>query len=471
MSFQIDIDGVSRARYERERAARAEAERLLEAKSRELYAANTRLAEQAHRLEAAVADRVRELQAAHDRAEAANAAKSVFLANMSHEIRTPLNGIMGLIGALAQTPLNARQAEMVSLIETSGATLVRLLSDILDMSKIEAGKLDLEVAPFDLRDAIETAIEVFRLRAEDKGLDFEVSFGPSVQGMFEGDVVRLRQIVSNLASNAVKFTQAGSVKISVEVDDADDGTSHLRLIVDDTGIGFDDATRQGLFTRFQQADSSITRLFGGTGLGLAICQSLCGLMGGSINAVSTLGRGSRFTLGLPLQRISALAALDRGVSRAGASVLGERAALDLSTVKLLLVDDHPINRRVVQLILEPLGVRLTQAHNGAQALDAWRAESFDLILMDMQMPVLDGLEATRLLRLEEAASGRPRTPVVMLSANAMRHHVAQAHEAGSDLHLAKPVSPGSLFAALQQALALPRETSGSLGLIDGPALG
>jgi two-component system, sensor histidine kinase len=433
-------------------------ERVAE-RTAELDIANQRLGEEAQRLEAAVADRVQELQVAHDRAEAANAAKSMFLANMSHEIRTPLNGVMGVVGALSKTTLDTRQAEMVGLLHTSGETLVRLLSDILDMSKIEAGKLDLELAPFDLHEAVETAVEVFRLRADDKGLDFQVHYGVSAQGRFIGDAVRLRQVISNLTSNAIKFTAHGAVTVAVDVDDAAEGPAQLTVTVSDTGCGFDAEAGEVLFSRFQQADGTITRKFGGTGLGLAICQSLCQLHGGSITAASTPGEGSQFQVILPLQRAVSLA--QPGLADPGGDAdAGEGSLGDMTDLRILLVDDHPINRRVIHLLLDPLGIVITDAENGEQALDAWRSGAFDIILMDMQMPVMDGLEATRLLRQEEQALGRVRTPVIMVSANAMRHHVLQAEEAGSDLHLAKPVSADTLFEALATALTLQSEGSG-----------
>ena len=386
-----------------------------------------------------------EVNAARAAAEAANRAKSDFLANMSHEIRTPLNGVIGVTAALARTPLSESQREMVGLIERSGETLERLVSDVLDVSKIEAGKLEIEAAPFDLESELDGVADVYRLRAHEKGLGFELRRQPMAQGVFLGDAVRLRQVLGNLLSNAVKFTQSGHVAVDVEVvaDDGEAPGQRLRVSVSDTGVGFPEAFARELFDRFAQADGAITRRFGGTGLGLAICRSLVAMMGGQITAESRPGEGSRFTFELPLAPVEGVA--DEGVA-------AEPAPVRLEGRRVLLAEDHPINQRVVELILAPFGVDLTIAPDGAAALSILEGERFDLILMDMQMPGVDGLAATRTLRAREAAGATPPTPVLMLSANAMREHREAARAAGADAHLAKPVTAEALVSAIAELL-------------------
>lgn len=403
-----------------------------------------------------VTDRVAAEQALRDAkaaAEAANRAKSDFLANMSHEIRTPLNGVIGIVDALTRTPLSDEQAEMVGLIRSSGHTLERLVSDILDVSKIEAGQLTLEHRPFDLEEALEP-LAVMRARAEDKGLAFHVRRTPEARGVFMGDSTRIRQVLGNLLSNAVKFTAEGSVTVGVEVwSDHPEGLGdahRLALTVEDTGVGFgsDHATR--LFERFNQADSTITRRFGGTGLGLSICRSLVEMMGGEIEARSTPGAGSRFRFVLPLRRGASLADYDARQPDSGSVALPQAAR----PLRVLLAEDHPTNQRVVQLILASQGAEVVITGDGAQALAAFRAGPFDVVLMDMQMPVMDGLSATRAIReLEASTPGRRRTPLVMLSANAMAEHREDALAAGADSHVAKPITAASLLAGIEAVVA------------------
>jgi PAS domain S-box-containing protein len=392
-----------------------------------------------------------EMAAARAAAEAANQAKSDFLANMSHEIRTPLNGVIGIAGALRRTPLTPDQQEMVSLIEGSGVSLERLVSDVLDFSKIEAGRLEIETRVFDLRPELDGLLEMHRLRAADKGLAFPVTWGPQARGAFVGDSVRLKQVVANLLSNAVKFTEAGSVAVWIDVVEpaAPDAPPSLQVEIQDTGVGFDDASAAKLFQRFSQADATITRRFGGTGLGLSITRGIVELMDGAIHAVSRPGEGSLFRVAIPLPRARPLAAV--ALEAPEVVDLGRLAGL-----RVLLAEDHAVNQRVITLILGPLGVEVTIVEDGAKAVEAFQAGDYDLVLMDMQMPVMDGLAATRALRGHETRSpARPRTPIVMLSANAMAQHRAEAQASGADLHLAKPITPAALIAGVLEAIDLP----------------
>ena len=391
------------------------------------------------------------LAEARDAAQAANAAKSQFLANMSHEIRTPLNGVIGLAQALARTGLSPQQAEMLDLIQSSGRTLQVLLSDILDLARVESGRLELSEESFDLGRAVREAAQLYEASARDKGLQFFVEIAPEVDCWITGDLVRLKQILTNLVSNAVKFTGEGFVSLTAAPGPARDGVQTLRFSVEDTGIGFDAQTRERLFSRFEQADGAITRKFGGSGLGLAISRQLAEMMGGDLDCESEPGGGSAFILTVPFKAARAPIATDHGAV--------DDEADETGTIRVLMADDHPVNRRVVEMILAQADVALTSVEDGAQALQAVRDGDYDLILMDMQMPVMDGLTAMREIRLHEAAMGLGRTPIVMLTANALPEHVAAAEAAGADRHLPKPFDAAEL---LHLVVALPRAMARSI---------
>ncbi|WGM37886.1 ATP-binding protein [Caulobacter sp. NIBR1757] len=397
-------------------------------------------------LVSSLAGEARDYEAAVDQARAAAASRDVFLANMSHEIRTPLNGVVGVAHALEQTPLNPSQREMVGLIGGSGRVLERLLSDVLDSAKIEAGAFTLESLAFDLRSEIDAAALLMRDRAAEKGVGFDLAVSPSADGVFVGDAVRLRQIVANLASNAVKFTDAGSVRIQADVIDRDSGPL-LILTVSDDGIGFDAEVAGRLFQPFTQADTSITRRFGGSGLGLSISRALAETMGGALSASSTPGVGSTFTLTVPLARGQLEPAAER-------SLPVEQPEQGL---RVLVAEDHPTNQKVVRMFLEPHGIEVVVAENGQIALDLWRAGGFDAVLMDMQMPVMDGVAAVERIRAIEQARGLARTPIAMLTANAMAEHRAAALAAGADGHITKPVTPASLLEGLMTVLSARQE--------------
>ena len=393
----------------------------------------------------------RALAEARDVAQSANSAKSQFLANMSHEIRTPLNGVIGVAQALAKTPLSAQQEEMLELIQSSGHTLQVLLSDILDLARVESGRLELSSDTFHLGRAVREAAQLYETSAEAKGLQFFVEITPEADTWIVGDVVRIKQILTNLVSNAVKFTGTGFVSLTAALGPDRVGVPTLRFSVEDTGIGFDSETRARLFSRFEQADGAITRRFGGSGLGLAISRQLAEMMGGDLDCESEPGGGSAFILTIPFNAAEAPASAPDLVADAPE---GEQAI-----IRVLLADDHPVNRKVVEMILSQANVELTSVENGAEAVQACRDGDFHIILMDMQMPVMDGLTATREIRLHEAAMGLTRTPIVMLTANALSEHIASAEAAGADRHLAKPFDAADL---LNLVATLPHAAAASL---------
>jgi len=392
------------------------------------------------------AEELETLKGAKAQAEAASEAKSAFLATMSHEIRTPLNGILGMAQALAVDPgLTQNQRAKLEVIRKSGESLLAILNDVLDLSKIEAGKLELEQIEFDPAELAQGAYASFKPLAVEKGLDLKLAVDPDA-GVYLGDPTRIRQVLYNLISNAVKFTERGEVRVGIEPDAADG----IRLVVADSGIGMEPAQLARIFGKFEQADASSTRRYGGTGLGLALCRDLCGLMGGSITAESEPGRGARFIVSLPLPRVADHAEMQDPPSP------GETAGLegDPGALRVLAAEDNPVNQLVLKTLLAEVGVDPTIVENGAQALEAWTANDFDLILMDIQMPEVDGIQAARAIRKEEARTGRLRVPIIALTANAMSHQVAEYVSAGMDAHVAKPIDLRTLCSTIETLLAV-----------------
>ncbi len=383
------------------------------------------------------------LRAETARAEAANRAKGDFLANMSHEIRTPLNAIIGMSDLLEHDPNGPEAREFLETIRTSGGTLLELINDILDLSKIDAGQLKLESGPFDLKHCIEDSVATFAGAAKLRGLQISAEIAPSVPDCVNGDALRMRQILVNLLSNAVKFTQKGGVVLRVFA--AEDGG--VVFEVSDTGIGIRPEDHDKLFRNFSQVDSSTSRRFGGTGLGLAITQRLVTMMGGTITVDSVSGRGSTFRVAIPFASADTAAA---GASAAN----GEAIPLDASfaekfPMRILVVEDNPVNQRVVAIMLKRLGYEVSLAGDGQQALDAFEKSPADLVFMDVQMPVMDGFEATRSLRAKYDGAARPW--IIALTANAMHGEREVCLARGMDDYIAKPVRHEQLAAALRHA--------------------
>ena len=526
------------------------------------------LAEHRDHLEAAVEDRTAELSASRDRAEAATQVKSEFLANMSHEIRTPLNGVLGMLGLALDGSLTGEQREWLDTAEASAAHLLGVLNDILDLSKIDAGCLSLTPEPVRLADIVVDALRLQASRADEKGIELICRLAADVPDRVLADGLRLRQIVGNLVGNAVKFTEHGEVEVSVAVGSSDGPTREIALSVRDTGIGIDPAKLPSLFAAFAQADSSITRRYGGTGLGLAICRQLATLMGGQVSIESEVGRGTVFTLRVPLPVVAVAPAttnelaaarfvvlvpndrqrehLEDELRRRGASVVSRVAdatgptpthaivdggfagqgfeaaarlraqscrvmvivpfstqgaaiqrcrelgcewiakpflAADLidkmtatgptavsvpvtaptphaaprqfPALRILIAEDHPVNQRYARTLLSRDGHTVSVANNGIECLAMLAEAGFDLVLMDMQMPQMDGLEATRRIRAAEQGTAR-HLPIIATTANAMKSDEELCLAAGMDGYVSKPIRPARLFEVMEQVLGAAR---------------
>jgi signal transduction histidine kinase/ActR/RegA family two-component response regulator len=428
-------------RYSNETGATARTLELLRKTMIERRALESALEEERRVLERRVAERTRAL-------ENANSAKTNFVATLSHEIRTPLNGVLGMAAALERTPLNGQQREMVKVVTASGDVLVRLLNNAIDISRIESGKAELDLAPFDLGEMVEFAASLYREAAGAKKLWLDVAIAPEAAGTYRGDGVRLRQIVQNFVSNAVKFTDRGGVSVEVYCTERPDGLTELVFDIADTGIGLDGDPGH-LFERYDQGELSPARRFGGSGLGLAISKDLATLMGGAVFARSREGGGAVFSLTIALARLAAAPPVPAPAQEPLLAPRGLRA---------LAADDNAVNLLVLRTLLEQLGVHADFVTGGRDALEAALALPYDLLILDIRMPDLDGLAVTRAVRGSDGPNRN--TPVIAVSGDAMPEQIAKHFAAGVNAHVAKPIQVSALVNAIAQVVAReePEET-------------
>lgn len=381
------------------------------------------------------------LNQALSEATRANQAKSSFLATMSHEVRTPLNGILGMAQAMAFDSLPPKQSERLEIIRSSGQNLLDILNDVLDLSKIEAGKLALDIQEFDLESLIDRTHETFSALAMQKGLTLKVYVRDKAKGLYSGDPLRIRQVLNNLTSNAIKFTDSGEVRVLVDILDGE-----LNIRVTDTGIGIPADIQETIFNKFEQGDLSPSRRHGGTGLGLSICRDLVQLMKGHISVQSLPGSGSCFSVNLPLPFIG------KSEDQSAIAPRLPQTKIQSSGLRLLVAEDNRANQLVIDTLLRQAGITPVIVPDGKAAVAAWEDEPWDLILMDVQMPEMDGPTATSIIRRRELDRDQIRTPILALTANAMDHQLSEYRYAGMDGLIAKPIDVEKLFSAIKQAV-------------------